>query len=201
MSIERWHIAKGSAIQFTIRHLLISKVRGRFTRWGGTVRVPDGDWDRATVDVAIDASSIDTGVPKRDADLRSANFLNVQRHPTIRFRTLYTTARQASEFQLVGELFMKTRVGEVILAAESLGVTLDPEGYERARFSARTALNRRDFGASGNVVWDRYGIMIGERVDIEIDLDAVRQPAAALSFLSDVHNLTTSRGGNASGRA
>ena len=95
MSIERWEIASSSEIHFTVRHLLLSKVRGRFSRWSGTVLVPDGDWGRATVDVVIDASSIDTGIPKRDTDLRSANFLDVERYPDITFRTLYVTARQA----------------------------------------------------------------------------------------------------------
>jgi polyisoprenoid-binding protein YceI len=194
MSIERWEIASSSEIHFTVRHLLISKVRGRFSRWSGTVLVPDGDWGRATVGVAIDASSIDTGIAKRDTDLRSANFLDVGRYPDITFRTLYVTARQADGFQIVGELSMKGRVGEVILETESSGVTLDPAGYERARFSARAAISRRDFGASGNVAWDNYGVMIGERVDIEIDVDAVRQPAAAISFLSDMHDLTVTRG-------
>src|SRR6185312_10074582 len=77
MSTEQWEIASSSRINFTVRHLLISKARGRFTRWSGNVLVPDGDWGRATVDVTIDASSIDTGIPKRDVDLRSANFLDV----------------------------------------------------------------------------------------------------------------------------
>ena len=194
MSIERWKIASSSEIQFTIRHLLFSKVRGRFTRWSGTLQVPDGDWGRATVDVVIDASSIDTGIPKRDTDLRSANFLDVERYPDITYRTLYVTAPQADAFQLVGELMLKNRVGEVILETESRGITLDPLGYERARFSARAAIGRRDFGASGNVGWDNYGIMIGERVDIEIEVEAVRQAAAAISFLSDVPEVTSSRG-------
>ena len=150
--------------------------------------VPDGDWGRATVDVVIDASSIDTGIAKRDTDLRTANFLDVERYPDITFRTLYVTARQADALQIVGELTMKGRVGEVILEAESSGVTLDASGYERARFSAKAAIRRRDFGASGNLAWDRYGVMIGERIDIEIDVEAVRQPAAAISFSSDIHD-------------
>jgi polyisoprenoid-binding protein YceI len=193
MSIERWEIASSSAIQFTVRHLLISKVHGRFSRWNGTVLVPDGDWGRASVDVVIDASSIDTSIAKRDTDLRSANFLDVERYPDITFRTMYVTARQADAFQIVGELTMKGRVGEVTLEAQSSGVTLDPSGHERARFSATAAIRRRDFGASGNVAWDKYGVMIGERIDIEIDVEAVRQPAAAISFLSDIHDLTVPR--------
>ena len=193
MSIERWEIADNSGIHFTVPHLLISKVRGRFTRWSGTVLVPDDDWGRATVDVAIDASSIDTGVAERDADLRSAHFLDVERYPVIAFKTLYVTARQADGFQIVGELTMKGRVGEVILEGESGGVALDESGYECARFSARAAIRRRDFGASGNLAWDNYGVMIGERIDIEIDVEAVRQPAAAISFSSDIHDLTVTR--------
>jgi len=184
MSIERWEIADSSGIYFTVRHLLISKVRGRFTRWNGTVLVPDDDWGRATVDVVIDASSIDTGIAKRDADLRSANFLDVGRYPVITFQTLYVTARQADQFQIVGELTMKGRVGEVILETESTGT---------GRFSAQAAISRRDFGASGNVAWDKYGVMIGERIDVAIDVEAVRQPAAAISFLSDIHDLTVPR--------
>jgi polyisoprenoid-binding protein YceI len=193
MSIERWEIASSSRINFTVRHLLISKVRGRFTRWSGTVLVPDGDWGRATVDVVIDASSIDTGVAERDTDLRSTNFLDVERYRDITFRTLYVTAQQADAFQIVGELTMKGRVSEVILETESSGITLDASGSERARFSAKAAIRRRDFGASGNVGWDNYGIMIGERVDIEIDVEAVRQSAAAISSLSDIHDLTVTR--------
>jgi polyisoprenoid-binding protein YceI len=192
MTIECWEIARSSEIHFTVCHLLISKVRGRFSRWSGTVLVPDGDWGRATVEVVIDASSIDTGVPKRDTDLRSANFLDVERYPNITFRTLYVTALQAAGFQVVGELTMKGRVGEVILETESRGVTLDPSGHEHARFSAGAAISRRDFGASGNLAWDSYGIMIGERIDIEIDVDAIRQTAAAISFSSDIHDLTVS---------
>jgi len=194
MTIERWEIASGSGIHFTVRHLLFSKVRGQFSRWSGTVQVPDGDWSRATVDVVIDASSIDTGVPKRDTDLRTEHFLDVVRYPVIAFRTLYVTARQADALQIVGELTMKGRVVEVILEAESSGVTLDQSGYEHARFSAGGVIGRRDVGASGNVAWDNYGIMIGERIDIQIYVDAVRQPATAISSLSDVHDLTVSLG-------
>lgn len=184
MSIERWEIASSSEIHFTVRHLLISKVRGRFSRWSGNVLVPDGDWGRATVEVAIDASSIDTGIPKRDTDLRTAHFLDVERYPVITFRTLYVTARQGDAFQIVGELTMKGRAREVTLEVESSGAT---------RFSATAAIRRRDFGASGNVAWDNYGVMIGERIDIEIDVEAVRQPAAAISFLSDIHDLIVPR--------
>jgi polyisoprenoid-binding protein YceI len=194
MSTERWEIDNShSEINFTVRHLLISKVRGRFSRWSGTVLVPDGDWGRASVDVVIDASSIDTGIAARDADLRSANFLDVGRYPEIRFRTLQVTAGQAGQLRAVGQLTMKGRMGQVTLEVEGSGATDNQRRNEGARFSAKAAIRRRDFGASGNVVWDRYGIMIGERVDINIAVEAVRQRAAAISFLSDIHDLTVPR--------
>jgi polyisoprenoid-binding protein YceI len=193
MSTERWEIDNShSEINFTIRHLVISKVRGRFSRWSGTVLVPDGDWGQASVDVVIDASSIDTGIAARDADLRSANFLDVKRYPEISFRTLQVTAVTGG-LQALGQLTMRGRVGQVTLKVDGPGTTRDPQGNERARFSAQAAIRRGDFGASGNVVWDRYGIMIGEGIDIEIEVEAVRQPAAAISFLSDIHDPTVPR--------
>ncbi|HEY8196910.1 MAG TPA: YceI family protein [Gemmatimonadales bacterium] len=183
MTIEHWEIASSSRINFTVRHLLISKVHGRFSRWSGTVLVPDGDWSRATVEVLIDASSIDTGIAKRDADLRSANFLDVERYPAITFRSLRLIPGQADSLRIVGPLTMKGRVRQV---------TLEAKRSERARFSASAAIRRRDFGASGNVGWDKYGIMIGERIDIEIEVEAVR-PVAAISSLSDIQDLMVTR--------
>jgi polyisoprenoid-binding protein YceI len=194
MSTDRWEIASNSDIHFTVRHLLISKVRGRFTRWNGTVLVPDGDWSRATVEVVIDASSIDTGNVKRDTDLRTANFLDVERYPDITFRSLGVTAERVDRLRVAGELTLRGRVSEVRLEVESSGVTYDPSGSERARFSARAAIRRRDFGTSGNVAWDSYGILIGERIDIEINVEALSQSGAAISFSSDLHDLTRSQG-------
>jgi polyisoprenoid-binding protein YceI len=179
MKIDRWEIdSSHSGIHFAVRHLLISKVRGRFSCWSGTVLVPDGDWGRATVDVVIDASSIDTGVAARDTHLRAADFLDIKRYPDITFRTLYVTAPPAGRLRIVGELTMKGRVGEVTLEVEDCGVTRDPWGNERAGFSARTAIDRRDFGLTGNLALDSRGVVIGERIDIEIDVEAVRQAAA-----------------------
>ena len=141
------------------------------------MQVPDGDWGRATVDVVIDASSLDTGIAPRDADLRSVNFLDVGRYPEIRFQTLRVTPGPTDGFRALGLLTMKSRVGQVTLEVEGSGATGNQRRNGRARFSAQTAIRRRDFGARGNVVWDRYGIMIGERVDIEIAVEAVRQSA------------------------
>jgi polyisoprenoid-binding protein YceI len=178
MSIERWEIdSSHSGIHFAVRHLVIARVRGRFARWSGTVAVPDGDWSRATVDVVIDASSIETGVAGRDAHVRAADFLDVRRYPEITFRALRVTRPEAGRLRLTGELTMKGRAGEVTLEVEDNGMTGDPWGNERAGFSARTSIDRREFGVTGNLALDSGGLVIGERIDIEIDVEAVRQPA------------------------
>jgi polyisoprenoid-binding protein YceI len=177
MSIERWEIdSSHSSIHFAVRHLVISKTRGRFDRWSGTV--PDGDWRRATVDVFIDASSIDTGVARRDAHLRAADFLDVRRYPDITFRARRVTAPRAGRFRVVGELTIKDRVSDVTLEVVEHGVTPDEWGNSRARFSARTAIDRRDFGITGTLALDSRGVVIGERIDVEIDVEAVGQVPA-----------------------
>jgi polyisoprenoid-binding protein YceI len=180
MGIERWEIdSSHSGIHFAVRHPVISKVRGRFGRWSGTVMVPDGDWNRATVDVVIDASSIETGVAARDTQLRAADFLDVERYPDITFRTRQVTAPQAGRLRIMGELTIKGRAGKVTLKVEDNGITRDPWGNERAGFSATAVIDRRKFGIMGNLALDSGGGVIGERVHIEIDVQAVRQPAAA----------------------
>jgi polyisoprenoid-binding protein YceI len=185
MSIERWEIdSSHSGIHFAVRHLVISRVRGRFGRWTGTVLVPDGDWSRATVDVVIDASSIDTGVAARDTHLRAADFLDVKRYPDITFRTLHVTARRPGRLRMVGELTIKGRAGEVTLEVDDNGIAPDPWGNERAGFSARAAIDRRDFGVTGNLALDSGGLVIGERIEIQIDVEAVRQPAAVVTSRS-----------------
>ncbi len=181
MNVERWEIdSSHSGIHFAVRHLLISKVRGRFSRWAGTVAVPDGDWGRATVDVVIDASSIETGVARRDTHLRAADFLDVRRHAEITFRTLKLTAPEAGRLRIVGELTIKGRTGEVTLEVEHNGITLDPWGNERAGFAATSTFDRRDFGITGNVALDSGGVVIGERIEVEIDVEAVKQPGATV---------------------
>jgi len=181
MSIERWEIDSSHAgIDFTIRHLVISKVRGRFSRWSGTVLVPDGDWARASVDVVIDASSIETGIAARDAHLRSAEYLDVARHPDITFRTSRVDARRAGRLRIAGELTIKGVAGPATLEAEEVGIVRDAWGNERAGFAAKAVIDRRPFGITGNLALDSLGLVIGARIEVEIHVEAVRQPAAVL---------------------
>src|ERR1051325_12161628 len=113
MSIERWEIdSSHSSVHFSVRHLVIAKVRGSFTRWSGTLQVPNGDFSKATVAVTIDASSIDTGVADRDAHLKSPDFFDVAQYPELRFVGKRVEPRSADEIDVVGDLTIKGRSEE-----------------------------------------------------------------------------------------
>ena len=177
MATERWEIdSSHSGIHFSVRHLVIAKVRGQFSRWSGALVVPDGDFTRASVEAVIDASSIDTGVPDRDAHLKSADFFDVAQFPDLTFKaSRVEAAKPGGELKLVGELTIKGITREVELQVEQLGELKDPWGNQRAAFSAKTAIDRKDFGLTWNQVLETGGLAVGERVTIEIELQAVRQ--------------------------
>jgi polyisoprenoid-binding protein YceI len=178
MSAERWEIdSSHSGIQFTVRHLVIAKVRGQFSRWTGTVTAPGGDFALASLDVVIDAASIDTGVADRDAHLRSADFFDVERYPEITFKSGEVTRVASDRLRVAGVLTIKGVARDVALDVEQLGLAKDPWGNERAAFSATTSIDRRDFGLTWNQVLETGGVMVGDRIDITIEIEAVRQRA------------------------
>lgn len=182
MSTERWQIdSSHSGIQFTVRHLVIAKVRGQFSRWTGSLETPGRDCYRASLNVAIDASSIDTGVADRDAHLRSADFFDVERYPEITFTSTAVTQAAADRLRVTGALTIKGVTRDVALEVEVLGQAKDPWGNERAAFSATTAIDRREFGLTWNQVLETGGVMVGERVHIAIEIEAVRQVASQVA--------------------
>lgn len=182
MSTERWQIdSSHSGIHFSVRHLVIAKVRGQFSRWTGAIESPGSDFARGSLDVVIDASSIDTGVADRDAHLRSADFFDVEGHPEITFKSTGVTQTSADRLDVAGTLTIKGVAGDVVLDVEVLGQAKDPWGNERAVFSARTSIDRREFGLTWNQVLEAGGVMVGDRIDITIDIEAVRQVAAQVA--------------------
>jgi polyisoprenoid-binding protein YceI len=182
MATERWEIdSSHSGIHFSVRHLVIAKVRGQFSRWSGAVVVTDGDFSKASVEAVIDASSIETGVADRDAHLKSADFFDVAQFPEVRFTASRVEAKGADELRLVGQLTIKGITREVALEVEQLGKVQDPWGNERAAFSARTAIDRKDFGLTWNQVLEAGGVAVGDRVTLEIEVEAVRQAATKVA--------------------
>jgi polyisoprenoid-binding protein YceI len=139
--------------------------------------VPDGDFSRATVDVVIDASSIDTGVVRRDDHLRSADYLDVDRYPNIIFSGRRVSAEPDGRLVVVGVLTLRDVTHDVSLTVVPNGGTLEPWGKQRVAFSASAAINRRDFGFIGNPALDAGGLVIGQRIEVEIEVEAVKQPA------------------------
>jgi polyisoprenoid-binding protein YceI len=182
MSTERWQIdSSHSGIHFSVRHLVIAKVRGQFSRWTGTLQVPDGDFTQAQLEVAIDASSIDTGVADRDAHLRSADFLDVERFPELTFTSTQVEPAGKDRLRVNGQLTIKGVTRDVTLDVEHLGLAKDPWGNERAAFTARTSVDRREFGLTWNQALETGGVLVGERVDIEIEIQAVKQSPAKVA--------------------
>lgn len=180
MTTQTWQIDSAhSGIHFSVRHLVIAKVRGQFSRWTGALTVPDGDFSRATVDVAIDATSIDTGVAERDAHLKSADFFDVASFPELTFRGGRIEPKGADRFALVGDLTIRGITREVVLDVESAGQTKDPWGNVRAGFAGKTAVDRKQFGLTWNQALEAGGVMVGDKVEIEVEVEAVRQDATA----------------------
>jgi polyisoprenoid-binding protein YceI len=162
-------------VGFSVRHLMVSKVRGRFTRFEGSfVTAPDPPQSSATA--TIDMTSIDTNNPTRDDDLRSKNFFEVEQYPQMSYRS--TGVRVDGErFILDGELTAHGVTRPVSLQVEVNGFGADPYGNTRCGFTAIGSLSRSDFGMTFNVALEGGGVMVGDRIDITIEVEAVlRQP-------------------------
>jgi polyisoprenoid-binding protein YceI len=182
MRTDRWEIdSSHSSVHFSVRHLVIAKVRGSFARWSGTVQVPDGDFSKATVAVTIDASSIETGVADRDAHLKSADFFDVAQFPELRFVAKRVQPRSGADIDVVGDLTIKGITREVILQVEQNGQAKDPWGNLRVAFSLKTAIDRKDFGLTWNKALETGGVMVGDRVEIEAEIQAVKQVEAQVA--------------------
>jgi polyisoprenoid-binding protein YceI len=125
----------------------------------------------------VDASSIDTGVADRDAHLKSPDFFDVTSFPEITFRSKGVEKQSDEAFRVTGDLSIRGVTREIVLDVEYAGRTQDPWGNERAGFTAKTALDRKDFGLTWNQVLEAGGVMVGDRVTIEIEVEAVRQSA------------------------
>ncbi len=173
-----WEIdVSHSAIQFHVRHMVISRVHGRFSKWSGVIQLDGEDLTRSSVEVTIDAASIDTQVADRDTHLRSPDFLDVARYPQLTFRS--RRIQKAGEgYRVTGDLELHGVKREVVLEAEFSGTGKDPWGNERAAFTAKAALDRREFGLTWNAALEAGGVLVGEKVEITIELEAVKKLAA-----------------------
>lgn len=179
MTTNNWNLdTVHSGINFSVRHMVVSKVRGRFTKFTGTVELDEADLTRSVVEATIDASSIDTGTGQRDDHLRSADFFEVERFPQIRFRSTRIEKVGGDRYRLVGDLTIRDVTREIALDAEYGGRGKDPWGNERVGFTARGSLDRKDFGLQWNQALETGGVLVSDRVDIELEVQAVKAAAA-----------------------
>lgn len=171
-----WDIdASHSTVGFVARHLMVTKVRGRFTDVRGSVTIAE-DPAASSAEVEIATASLDTGNADRDAHVRDGDFLDVEAFPTMTWRS--TGVRPDGDGWLVdGELTVKGVTRPVTLAVEFEGTAKDPWGGERAAFSAKSEIDREDFGLTWNVTLDSGGVLVGKKIKLELDVQLVRKAA------------------------
>jgi polyisoprenoid-binding protein YceI len=164
-----------SSAQFTVRHMMISNVRGEFTRLSGSIAYDPDDPANSSVDATIDAASINTRDPQRDAHLKSADFFDVERFPTLTFRGKEIEVRDG-EGKVKGDLTIHGVTREAVLHVEGpTPEAKDPWGNLRIGATAAAKINRKDFGLTWNAALEAGGVLVGEEVKITIDLEAIRQ--------------------------
>jgi polyisoprenoid-binding protein YceI len=165
-----------TAVHFGVRHMMVSTVRGTLGKVTGTVWLDDQDITRSRVEATIDAAGIDTREPKRDEHLRSPDFLDTAKYPTITFRSKRVVKRADDQYEVVGDLTIKGVTREVTLHVEGTPQPFtDPFGNERMGGTARAKINRQDFGVNFNKVMDNGGLLVGNEVDVTIDVEVVRK--------------------------
>ena len=174
---DTWQIdPMHTAVEFTVRHMMISNVKGTFEKTTGTVTVDSKDPTTAKIDATIDASSINTRVERRDADLKSPNFLDVAKYQTITFKSTKVEAAGEGKWKVTGDLTLHGVTKPVVLDVEGTGTPIhDPMGKTRAGASATTKINRKDFGVAYNKVLEAGGVMVGDEVSITIDVEAIKK--------------------------
>jgi polyisoprenoid-binding protein YceI len=175
-SLTQWEIDPShSGVHFSVRHMMVSNVRGEFTRLSGTVQIDSRDITRSSVRAVIDAGSISTREAQRDEHLRSADFLDVATYPTIEFQSTRVTRGANGSIRLIGDLTIRGVTKEVVLDVEDGGSELrDPWGNTKRGASATTRINRKDFGLRWNVALETGGIVVGDELKVEIDVELLK---------------------------
>jgi polyisoprenoid-binding protein YceI len=163
-----------STVQFVARHMMVSKVRGTFASYSGTITVAE-DPLQSSVAITIDPATVSTGDENRDGHLTSADFFDVESHPEITFNSTGVAKVDGATFTVDGELSVHGVTRPLSLEVDFEGVGQDPWGNERIGFSTEIELDREDFGLTWNQALETGGVLVGKKVRIDIDIEAVRQ--------------------------
>ncbi len=161
-----------TTVEFIGRHLMITKVRGRFPEVAGTITIDD-EPTKSHVEVELQVASIDTGIPDRDGHLRSADFFNADDYPTITFKSTKVEAGRSGTWDVTGDLTVRDVTRPITLEVDFDGANASPMGDERIAFSAATEVDREDWGLTWNVALETGGVLVGRKVRIELNVQAV----------------------------
>jgi len=173
--LERWEVdPAGSTLEFSLRHLIIQEIRGRFCRWGGTLFVDRADPSRSRLDVWVDLDSLDTGSDERDGHVRSSEFLDIGRYPRARF---YSTVVEPSDerIRVRGNLHLHGVNREVEIEVVPGPISVDATGVQRSVYTARGAVDRQSFGLHWNQDLDVGGIVVGDRIEVSVRAELRRK--------------------------
>jgi polyisoprenoid-binding protein YceI len=172
-----WKIDPDHAfVEFKVRHLMVSNVKGVFTKLDGTVEADDADLSKASVKVTIDTASIDTNIAKRDEHLRSADFFDVAHYPTMTFVSKKVIVENGTVGKVIGDLTIRGTSREVTLDVEAFTPPIkDPWGNTRRGATASTTINRKDFGLTWNAVLEAGGVAVGDEVKISLDIEMIKK--------------------------
>jgi polyisoprenoid-binding protein YceI len=168
-----------SHVQFSVRHMMLAKVRGQFDKFSGTIHLDEANPAASTVDIQIEAASINTREPQRDGHLKSPDFFEAEKYPTLTFKSKRVDVKDAHHAILIGDLTIRDVTKEVALNVEYMGQSKTPFGTTNAGFEATTKINRKDFGLTWNAVLETGGVAVGDEITITIDLEVIKQPEAA----------------------
>jgi polyisoprenoid-binding protein YceI len=163
-----------TTVEFVGRHLMITKVRGRFTDFSGQLVIGETP-EQSSVDVTINAASVNSGDDKRDGHLRSPDFLDVENYPTLTFRSTSVEVGRDGSAKVTGELTVKDVTRPVTLDVEFDGASPDPWGGQRLGFTATTEIDREDWGLTWNVALETGGMLVGKKIRLEFNVQAVKQ--------------------------
>ena len=167
-----------SEINFTVRHMMISNVRGNFEKFSGVIELDEENPANSSVDVKIEASSISTRETQRDTHLRSAEFLDTEKYPYLTFKSKRIEVLDSNHGRIIGDLTIRDITREVALDVEYSGMSKSPWGKTSAGFTAHTVINRKDWGLTWNVALETGGWLVSDEIKIELEMEVIKQAEA-----------------------
>lgn len=178
--MAQWQLdAAHSSVNFTVRHMMFSKVRGQFTQWSGLLEFDPAQPQAAKLEVKVEAASVNTNDAQRDAHLKSADFFDVEKFPQLTYKSGAVEAVDKTHFRLQGQLTLHGVTKPVTLNVEYAGHGRDPWGGDRAGFTATASINRKDFGLNWNQALEAGGVLVSDQVEITLEIQAVAVKAKA----------------------